>query len=285
MSRPRSTLSTLRQSSRQSSRQRLPETLSDNSSTIPPFHHSILPIPLQFPRHHSQSPAMDPRTVTAYDANAASLSVRYATADVSSFHHLLLAQLPPRGRVLEIGCGSGRDAAFLASNGFRVVATDASSAMLDAFRASVPADLTLTDYPDSSPPSTLPPLPPCHPSTLPPFHLATLPPFHSSTLPSSVQLAQASMPLPADHALLADRFDAVVAMAVVMHIPDADLFEFAYQIRQMLHPGGTVILSASEGRPLDADSRDTQGRLFRERPAGELALLFERLGFRLILRE
>jgi SAM-dependent methyltransferase len=199
---------------------------------------------------------MDPRTVSAYDASAATLAARYAAADVSSFHRLLMAHLPPGGRMLEIGCGSGRDAVFLASSVFRVVATDASAAMLAAFRTSNHADLIVTEYPDSRL-------------------------IHQPV----VQVAQAAVPLPADHALLADRFDAVVAMAVVMHIPDADLFEFAYQVRQLLQPGGTVILSASEGRSLDADSRDNQGRLFRERPAGELALLFERLGFRLVLRE
>jgi hypothetical protein len=33
------------------------------------------------------------------------------------------------------------------------------------------------------------------------------------------------------------------------------------------------------------NTQDPQGRLFRERPAGEIALLFERLGFRLVLCE
>lgn len=183
---------------------------------------------------------MDPRTVNAYDAQAAAFAARYASADVSAFHRLLLAHLPPAARVLEIGCGSGRDAAFLASHGFRVVATDPSAAMLAAFQSAISPNL---------------------------------------------QLACASFPLPPDHVLLADRFDAVVAMAVVMHIPDADLFEFAYQVRQMLAPGGTVILSTSEGREVDAESRDAQGRLFRERPPAELVLLFERLGFRLVHRD
>ena len=73
-------------------------------------------------------------------------------------------------------------------------------------------------------------------------------------------------------------------MAVVMHLPDADLFEFAFQLRAMLKPGGTVILSLSEGRAVAADSRAADGRLFRERPPAELTLLFERLGFRLVVR-
>ena len=53
----------------------------------------------------------------------------------------------------------------------------------------------------------------------------------------------------------------------------------------MLKPGGTAVLSVSEGRAVDAASRDHQGRLFRERPPAELTLLFERLGFTLVARE
>ncbi len=70
-----------------------------------------------------------------------------------------------------------------------------------------------------------------------------------------------------------------------MHIPDADLFEFAFQLRSLLTPGGMAILSLSEGRAVDADGRDADGRLFRERPPAEIALLFERLGFRLVHRD
>ncbi len=73
---------------------------------------------------------MDTATIQAYDARAAEFADRYAAADLAPLHRLLLAHLPPRCRVLEIGCGTGRDAAFLASNGFRLVAADASAAML-----------------------------------------------------------------------------------------------------------------------------------------------------------
>jgi SAM-dependent methyltransferase len=84
---------------------------------------------------------------------------------VSAFHRLLQAHLPPRGRVLEIGCGTGRDAAFLAAHGFRVVATDASAAMLDTFRASparrprTVSAVTNSAGPPSSCASTPPPPP------------------------------------------------------------------------------------------------------------------------------
>lgn len=56
-----------------------------------------------------------------------------------------MACLWTRGqRLLELGCGTGEDAAFLTARGIHVTATDASPAMLDAARrknAATPADL------------------------------------------------------------------------------------------------------------------------------------------------
>ncbi len=67
---------------------------------------------------------------TVYD----SLSTRY-DRDASSpyFRHVLtwlMARLPGRGRVLDVGCGTGRYALALAARGFEVVAVDESAAMI-----------------------------------------------------------------------------------------------------------------------------------------------------------
>lgn len=71
-------------------------------------------------------------TLTQYALNAESLSSRYESADVSILQKHLLASLQMRRDVLELGCGSGRDAAFLINNSsFRTfTATDGSDAML-----------------------------------------------------------------------------------------------------------------------------------------------------------
>lgn len=199
---------------------------------------------------------MDAQTVKAYDARAVDFAARHGAADVSELQRILLKHLPAGARVLEIGCGCGRDAVFLVERGFRVVATDASTGMLDAFRRSAGDQVRIVDYPTAG----------------------------TSYLPT-VEVLQATFPLPPKHALLSEKFDAVVAVAVIMHLPDTDLFEFGYQLRQMLKSGGTAVLSVSEGRAVDAESRDQQGRLFRERPPAELALLFERLGFTLVARD
>jgi len=74
---------------------------------------------------------MDGKTVSHYDTHAREASARYESADMSRLHAMLLRHLPPKGAsVLELGCGSGRDAAFLQANGFDVTAVDASPGMI-----------------------------------------------------------------------------------------------------------------------------------------------------------
>lgn len=46
---------------------------------------------------------------------------------------------PWKARLLELGCGSGRDAAYMLDNGFDVIASDAVQDMLDAAAVCHPA--------------------------------------------------------------------------------------------------------------------------------------------------
>ena len=73
---------------------------------------------------------MDDSTVDFYNLHAAEQAALYETADMSAMYHRLADILPFHGTILEIGCGSGRDARALADMGFSVVATDASLGML-----------------------------------------------------------------------------------------------------------------------------------------------------------
>ncbi len=185
---------------------------------------------------------MDRQTVAAYDAEAGEYAARYDAATPGSLHRLLLGFLPPSGEVLEVGCGSGRDARLLAGSGYRVTATDASAELLKAAVG------------------------------------------HTNS--GNVFYRQAAFPLEEGHPLLARRFDAVVATAMVMHIPDADLFTFAFQLRSMLKERGRLLLSTSEGHAeLETEVRKPDGRLFVERAPSRLQLLFERLGFRHVTTE
>lgn len=70
----------------------------------------------------------DSFTLAFYAAEAARYSARISTAtdrDLLAF----LARLPTQGRILELGCGSGRDAAMMLARGYAVEPTDGSPEM------------------------------------------------------------------------------------------------------------------------------------------------------------
>jgi 2-polyprenyl-3-methyl-5-hydroxy-6-metoxy-1,4-benzoquinol methylase len=71
-----------------------------------------------------------------YSKTAALLLERYERVDFESVHGDVLPFIAgSTGSALDVGCGSGRDAAWLARNGWQVVATDRSQAMLDGAKA------------------------------------------------------------------------------------------------------------------------------------------------------
>ncbi|OHD72236.1 MAG: hypothetical protein A2177_09420 [Spirochaetes bacterium RBG_13_68_11] len=151
---------------------------------------------------------------------------------------MLLRYLPPKGAsVLELGCGSGRGAAFLLASGYEVTGVDASAGMVaEAARL--------------------------HPEL-------------------AGRVSRAAVPFPADLPLLRHSFDAVVAIGMFMHIPDAGLPDTVLQIGRLLRPGGVLFIDGSVGRTGLQNERDGTGRLFRERPPCELQLLLEKHGFNL----
>jgi SAM-dependent methyltransferase len=80
-------------------------------------------------------------------------------------------------------------------------------------------------------------------------------------------------------------FDGVLCSAVLMHIPEGDLFDTAFALRRLLKPHGRLLLSLPLQRDdVAADERDAHGRLFKGYTAEYLQLLFERIGFQLIGR-
>lgn len=78
-------------------------------------------------------------TLDYYNENAASLVKKYESAKVQKLQELLLSCFRPGSRLLELGCGSGRDASFMAEKGFRVTAVDGSDQMIKAARIQHPS--------------------------------------------------------------------------------------------------------------------------------------------------
>jgi SAM-dependent methyltransferase len=68
-------------------------------------------------------------TVAYYDRNAARFAADTATLDMSALHDRFLRRLPPGGRILDAGCGVGRDTLAFVDGGYSVVAFDASAEM------------------------------------------------------------------------------------------------------------------------------------------------------------
>ena len=82
-----------------------------------------------------------------------------------------------------------------------------------------------------------------------------------------------------------DSFNAVLCSAVLMHLPEEQVFDAIYAIRRVLKVDGRLLISVpredglSEGKARDADDR-----LFNRIPPDKWQLIFERLGFTLISR-
>ena len=76
------------------------------------------------------------------------------------------------------------------------------------------------------------------------------------------------------------KFDGVLCTAVLMHIPDKDLLDSVYAIKNILNKNGKVLVSIPHSRgDMEDDERDTKGRLMKIRDPWDLRLLFERVGF------
>ena len=76
----------------------------------------------------------DPATIAWYTANAARYTPgfdRTPSRELDPF----LDRLEPGARVLELGCGGGRDSARIAARGFAIDATDGTAAMVEATRS------------------------------------------------------------------------------------------------------------------------------------------------------
>lgn len=182
---------------------------------------------------------MDNQTQAHYDKHAADMSAQYESADVTRLHQRLLEALPPGGRILEVGCGSGRDLAFLQAQGFDVTGLEPSKGMRDVALAGHPG-------------------------------LAGR--LHPGTIPFSPGMDGLKPP-----------YDAILAIAVIMHLTDPELAAWIRQLKSVLKPGGILFLSASYNREGLDGHRDEGGRLFIERMPEQVETMMREGGLEKIM--
>ena len=71
-------------------------------------------------------------TLNYYDENAVEFACQTVSIDMHDLYELFLNQLPQRSTqsILDVGCGSGRDANYFAKQGYNVTAIDASAELI-----------------------------------------------------------------------------------------------------------------------------------------------------------
>ena len=73
-------------------------------------------------------------TLEYYESNYRDAAQRYEQVDSTLFLRELPIWVPNRGKILDLGCGSGRDAAFLLREEYDVYGIDGSAQMIDEAR-------------------------------------------------------------------------------------------------------------------------------------------------------
>ena len=85
-------------------------------------------------------------SIAAYGADPVGYQQRYASVDVAALRTYFASYLPAGGRVLDAGCGTGRDVTAFAEAGFVVDGIDLCGALLDlAVKACPGATLGVSD--------------------------------------------------------------------------------------------------------------------------------------------
>src|SRR5688500_10452441 len=76
-------------------------------------------------------PSDDDPTIAYYDRHAGEYARSTLGVDVRALYGPFLTLIPEGGRILDAGCGSGRDAKAFLDLGYRVLAFDASRTMAE----------------------------------------------------------------------------------------------------------------------------------------------------------
>lgn len=89
-------------------------------------------------------------TLTYYNQNADAFVEGTQNADMSEQYRFFLKHLTSGCRILDLGCGSGRDSAYFSSSGFEVTAVDGSEELCKRVKANYGIDAICIKFEDMS---------------------------------------------------------------------------------------------------------------------------------------
>ena len=89
-------------------------------------------------------------TLAYYNQNADIFIEGTQNADMSEQYRFFLKYLPHRGKLLDLGCGSGRDSAYFSSLGFEVTAVDGSDELCKRVKANYGIEALCVNFEDIS---------------------------------------------------------------------------------------------------------------------------------------
>jgi ubiquinone/menaquinone biosynthesis C-methylase UbiE len=83
---------------------------------------------------------MDPMetTIASYNSTAEEYAIKTANLHPKQAAEEFLSYLPKNGKILDLGCGTGRDAKIFTENGYKVFGIDPSSEMIKIARETAP---------------------------------------------------------------------------------------------------------------------------------------------------
>lgn len=85
-------------------------------------------------------------TIDFYNSNSEEYINSTKDTDMSDFYNKFLSYVKDRDRILDLGCGSGRDSKYFKSNGYEVTAVDGSVKMCDYVRNTLGIEVVNTTF-------------------------------------------------------------------------------------------------------------------------------------------
>lgn len=216
------------------------------------------PNPTDVPNAAAQAvPSTEEETLAAYGQDADRFVGDYEEKSEPPLEAVYERWLVKGAKILELGCGSGRDARWLAALGMRVLATDGSGEMLTRARDLAQGSAALGQNPLFS----------CLPL-----------PVSASGLKDAQDVLAHHRP-DEDSALpFTAPFDAVLAVGVLQHLSDEALTRTASFLEASLSTAGTLIVSVPIDHPGDKAVAGKAKRHYFARPASAYSLLLDRFG-------